>query len=107
MLNISLANSKFFQQLLSSFFNNQPAAVLIRTTARQQWRLIAANLLSNVSQAFCEASTLGVMFLAVEVLSAPSIGFNWNTTPLEAWPPAVVFLNKISGTTLFLMLFLL
>ena len=107
MLNISLANKKFFEGLLSSYFNNQPAAVLIRKTARQQWRLISANLLSNVSQAFCEASTLGVIFLAVEVLSAPSIGFNWSTTPLEAWPPAVVFLNKISGTTLFLLLLVL
>ncbi|QPN69517.1 ABC transporter ATP-binding protein [Synechococcus sp. CBW1108] len=107
MLNISFAKTKFFKDLLSPCFSNQPAAALIRKTARQQWRLISTNLISSVSQAFCEASTLGVIFLAVEVLSAPSSGFNWNATPLVAWPPAVFFLNKIPGTSLFLLLLVL
>jgi ATP-binding cassette, subfamily B, bacterial MsbA len=104
MSKISLTNNKFFKDLLSPYCNNEPAAVLIRKTARQQWRLISANLVSNATQAFCEASTLGVIFLAVEVLSAPSSGFNWDATPLEVWQPAVVFLNGISETTLFLFL---
>ena len=97
-------HNKYLRSLLLPYVSNEPAVSLIRQTARQQWRLISTNLVSNLLQAFCEASTLGVIFLAVEILSAPSTGFNWNSTPLAGWSLAVDFLNGISGRTLFLAL---
>ena len=97
-------SNKLFRTILLPYISNEPASILIRQTARQQWRLLCANLISNLFQALCEASTLGVIFLAVEVLSAPSAGFNWNSTPLASWPLAVNFFNGISSTTLFLCL---
>lgn len=45
--------------------------MLIRQTARKEWRLILLNLVCSISQAACEGMTLGVMFLAVQVLSKP------------------------------------
>ena len=65
---------------LQSLLSQEPAAQLIRSTARQQWRLILLNLGSSLLEAFTEGATLAVVFLAVvflavEVLSAPAAGF--------------------------------
>ena len=38
---------------------------MIRSTARQQWRLLAVNLGSSVLEALSEGATLAVVFLAV------------------------------------------
>ena len=92
------------RRLLLPYLSQEPAARLIRQTARQQWRLLSINLLSNLTQAFCEASTLGVVFLSVEVLSAPSTGFDWSSTPVEGWTAAVEFLNGLPSTALFITL---
>jgi ATP-binding cassette, subfamily B, bacterial MsbA len=54
-------------------------------------------------QAFCEGATLAVVFLAVEVLSAPPAGFNWATMPLlDRWAALALWLNGISSTSMFL-----
>jgi ATP-binding cassette, subfamily B, bacterial MsbA len=92
------------RRLLLPYLSQQPAARLIRQTARQQWRLLSINLLSNLTQAFCEASTLGVVFLSVEVLSAPTTGFDWSSTPLKDWTAAVELLNGLPSTALFITL---
>jgi ATP-binding cassette, subfamily B, bacterial MsbA len=93
--------SKFLQPL----FSQGPAAALIRSTARQQWRLILLNLGSSVIEAVSEGVTLGLVFLAVEVLSAPEQGFNWSTNPLVGrWPAATAWLNGLPVTPLFLIL---
>lgn len=93
------------QKLLQSLLGQQPAAQLIRQTARQQWRLIALNLVCSLVDAFSEGATLGVVFLAVEVLSAPAQGFNWAANPLVAWwPAAVAWLNGLPATAVFLSL---
>ncbi len=71
------------RNLLQPFVSEEPVAQLIRQTARQQWRLIALHLGSNLVQAFSEGATLGVIFLAVEVLSKPgSQEFDWTTNQL-------------------------
>lgn len=65
----------------------------MRQTARQQWRLLAANLVGGMVQAFGEGATLAVVFLAVEVLSAP-VGqpIPWATMPIIGRVPAAVTL---------------
>ena len=104
---MNLSSSPYLRplrRLLLSYLSQQPAARLIRQTARQQWRLLSINLLSNLTQAFCEASTLGVVFLSVEVLSAPTTGFDWSSTPLKGWTAAVVLMNGLPSTALFITL---
>jgi ATP-binding cassette subfamily B protein/subfamily B ATP-binding cassette protein MsbA len=91
-------------KLLEPLLSQEPAAQLIRQTARQQWRLIAVNLVSSVVEAFSEAATLGLVFLAVQVLSAPAATpFNWANNPLVGlWPAATAWLNGLPATAQFL-----
>jgi len=86
--------------------NQGPAAQLIWKTARQQWRLIAINIGSSLLEAVVEGGTLGLVFLAVEVLSAPQGDpFNWGSYSLLAWWPALVnWLNTLPASRLFLCL---
>ncbi len=85
--------------LLNPLLGQEPAIQLIRYTARQQWRLIALNLGTSLLQAATEGVTLAVVFLAVEVLSAPAGGFNWATNPLVGWwPAAAAWLNGRTAT---------
>ena len=81
-------------------------AQLIRSTARQQWRLLAVNLGSSVLEALSEGATLAVVFLAVEVLAAPEgTPFNWATNPVVAWfPSAASWLNALPPSALFISL---
>jgi subfamily B ATP-binding cassette protein MsbA len=62
---------RLLREILKPFRDQQPASVLIRQTARKEWRLISLNLLCSIIQAASEGLTLGVMFLAVQVLSKP------------------------------------
>ena len=59
-------------------FSNEPAAQVIRQTARGQKRLLATNMGCSLMVALSEGATLGVVFVAVEVLTAPEAqAFNW------------------------------
>ena len=93
---------RFLEPLLSQ----EPAAQLIRQTAREQWRLIALNMGSSVVEALSEGATLGVVFLAVEVLSAPTgQPFNWASKPIVGHLPELAgWLNALPATALFLSL---
>ena len=97
------------RRYLNPFLSEEPVAVLIRETARKQWRLLALNLGSTLLEAFSEGATLGVVFLAVEVLSAPtSAPFNWESNPLLNWSPGLAsWLNSLPSTGLVLGLLLL
>jgi subfamily B ATP-binding cassette protein MsbA len=97
------------RRYLNPFLSEEPVAVLIRETARKQWRLLALNLGSTLLEAFSEGATLGVVFLAVEVLSAPtSSPFNWESNPLLNWSPGLAsWLNSLPSTGLVLGLLLL
>jgi ATP-binding cassette subfamily B protein/subfamily B ATP-binding cassette protein MsbA len=92
--------------LQQTFRGQEPASRLIRQTARQQWRLIVLNLLSSVVESLSEGATLGVVFLAVEVLSAPEGShFNWASKPLIGSMPAMAaWLTGLPVTRLFLAL---
>lgn len=91
------------QRPLQSLLSQEPAAQLIRSTARQQWRLIVLNLGSSLVEAFTEGATLAVVFLAVEVLSAPAGSpFNWASNPiLSRLPAAANWLNGLPTTGVF------
>lgn len=91
------------QRPLQSLLSQEPAAQLIRSTARQQWRLIALNLGSSLVEAFTEGATLAVVFLAVEVLSAPAgTPFSWASNPiLSRVPGAANWLNGLPATAVF------
>ncbi len=88
---------------LQSLLSQEPAAQLIRSTARQQWRLIALNLGSSLVEAFTEGATLAVVFLAVDVLSAPAgTPFNWASNPIVSRLPAAAnWLNGLPATGVF------
>ena len=71
---------QYLGAVLTPLLSQEPAAQLIRQTARQQWRLLAVNLASSLVEAFTEGATLGVVFLAVQVLSASGGAlFNWQS----------------------------
>ena len=60
------------RRLLNPLLSQDPAALLIRETARRQWRLIAINFGSSLVEAVSEGGTLGLVYLAVNILSAPA-----------------------------------
>ncbi len=106
MVSTPLAKPVLLQRLLQPLTSQEPADRLIRNTAREQWRLIALNLGSSLVQALTEGASLGVVFLAVEVLSASADSlFNWNTISGLGWIPWLpAWLNGLSSTALFLSL---
>jgi ATP-binding cassette subfamily B protein/subfamily B ATP-binding cassette protein MsbA len=79
---------------------------LIRLTARKEWKLISLNLLCNLLQAAAEGATLGVIFLAVDLLSKPQgSSINWATKPiLSSLPQLGELLNSLPRNHLFLIL---
>ena len=91
---------------LYPLINQEPVAKLIRTTAIDQWRVVLVNILSSILESLTEGATLGLVFLAVEVMSSQSntalvlrkVPFIGNSTSLFEW------LTRIPSTTLFLYL---
>jgi len=84
----------------------RPASRLIRQTARQEWRVLSFSVFCNLLQAAAEGSTLGVVFLAVDLLSK-SAGqtIDWNTKGfLAALPEFTGWLNQLPRNELFLLL---
>ena len=79
---------------------------MIRETARREWRSISLSLLCNLVQAAAEGATLGVMFLAVDLLSkAQGAGINWSSKPvLSALPQLTTLLSAMSRNQVFVML---
>lgn len=97
---------RHFGAVLTPILSREPASQLIRRTAHQQWRLIAVNVISSLVEAFSEGATLGVVFLAVEVLSASrGAALSWQTKPLlNWWPDGASRLSGLPTTTLVLSL---
>jgi subfamily B ATP-binding cassette protein MsbA len=95
-----------FAQFFLSFFSNKPAAKLIRKTARDQWRLIVLNLASNLLGALSEGATLGIVFLAVNVLTGglKSSFQNVSLPFLGSFSSVTRWLDAIPATWLFLVL---
>ncbi len=88
--------------LLAPLLSQEPVAQLIRRTARQQWRLLAFNLGGSLAEAVSEGATLGVLFLAVELLTSPATARErWAALPLLfSLPPHVGFLALLAVAVL-------
>lgn len=101
-----LKSAEPFRSFLRPLLSQEPVSRLMRETARKQWRLIALTLASSLVEALSEGASLAVVFMAVQVLSAPvNSPFNWSSNPLVAWwPTAVQWLNGLPATSLFISL---
>jgi ATP-binding cassette subfamily B protein/subfamily B ATP-binding cassette protein MsbA len=97
---------RLYHQAFEPLRDQRPASRLIRRTARQEWRLISLNMLCNLLQAAAEGATLGVMFLAVDLLSRPeSSSINWSSKPiLSSLPQLGELLNSLPRNQMFLIL---
>jgi subfamily B ATP-binding cassette protein MsbA len=97
---------RLVRQALEPLRDQRPASRLIRRTARQEWRLISLNMFCNLLQAAAEGATLGVMFLAVDLLSRPEgSSINWSSKPiLGSLPQLADLLNSLPRNQLFLIL---
>ena len=91
---------------LAPLRDQRPASRLIRFTARKEWRLISLSMICNLLQAATEGATLGVIFLAVDLLSKPQgTSINWASKPLLGSLPQVAdLLNSLPRNQLFLLL---
>lgn len=92
------------EQLLQPLRGTEPTAVLIRSTARQQWRFLGVSLDTSLLQAISEGGTLALIFLAVEALGKTE-AINWGSNPIVSRVPVLAeWLQGFSGPVLFLLL---
>jgi ATP-binding cassette subfamily B protein/subfamily B ATP-binding cassette protein MsbA len=84
----------------------RPASRLIRQTARQEWKVLSFSMLCNLLQAAAEGATLGVVFLAVDLLSKPAgQTIDWTSKGfLGSLPQLTAALNALPRNELFLLL---
>lgn len=95
----------FVKPFALPFVNKEPVAKLIRETALQQWRVVLVNILSSISESLTEGATLGLVFLAVEVMSQPSSKLVWSKVPVLGASPALSnWLTSFPSPSLFLIL---
>jgi ATP-binding cassette subfamily B protein/subfamily B ATP-binding cassette protein MsbA len=84
----------------------RPASRLIRQTARKEWKVLSLGMLCNLLQAAAEGATLGVVFLAVDLLSKPAGNtIEWSSKGfLGSLPQLAAGLNAMPRNELFLLL---
>jgi subfamily B ATP-binding cassette protein MsbA len=88
---------RLFTLLLQPFRDQRPVTCLIRETARKEGKLICVNFLCSLIQAGSEGLTLGVMFLAVDVLSKPLVNqFQLSQLPIVGSLPFISQFDDIS-----------
>jgi len=97
---------RLVRRALEPLRDQRPASRLIRRTARKEWRLIGLNTFCNLLQAAAEGASLGVMFLAVDLLSRPEgSSMNWSSKPiLGSLPQMGELLNSLPRNQMFLIL---
>ena len=98
----------FLKRLIIPFFSQEPAFTLIRHTAKSQLGFKCVNLGSSLFESLSEGLTLGVVFLAIEIMSkSVSAPINWeNIFIISSFPNLAGFLNSVPPTPLFLLLLL-
>ncbi len=84
----------------------RPASRLIRRTARKEWKVLSFSMLCNLLQAAAEGATLGVVFLAVDLLSKPAgQTIDWASKGfLGSLPQLSASLDALPRNELFLLL---
>lgn len=97
---------RLVRQALAPIRDQRPASRLIRNTARREWRLISFSVGCNLLQAAAEGATLGVMFLAVDLLSrGAGHEVNWASKPiLGSMPKLAALFNSLPRNELFVLL---
>ena len=96
--------------LLAPLRDRSPAAVLIRQSARRQWRLLSVTIGTGLLGSLSEGATLGVIFLAVRLMTSNSSAALVKLPALEGLPWLQQLLAGVSdlpAQTLFLLLLLL
>lgn len=93
-------------QVLRPFRDQRPVSRLIRETARKDGPLIGLNVFCSLLNAAIEGLTLGLMFMAVKVLSKPETGtLDIGNETITKWFPEIVrWLNQISAFQAFSLL---
>ncbi len=101
-----LVNHPLLGKIFDPIIGADPAARFIRSTARKQWRLITLNIAASLVEAFSEGATLGVVFLAVEVISAPDGRiFAESLNSFLAWSPFLLeWINGMHAAPIFIAL---
>ena len=84
----------------------RPASRLIRQTARKEWKMLSFSMFCNLLQAAAEGATLGVVFMAVDLLSKPAgQSIDWTSKGfLSLVPQLAAGLNVMPRNELFLLL---
>jgi ATP-binding cassette subfamily B protein/subfamily B ATP-binding cassette protein MsbA len=103
---------RLFSPLVAPFLDQRPAARLIRHSAKRYWKLIVFNFATSLVASLSEGATLGVVFLAVGLISRPESGAGNGTSmlgPLRHLPALQAWLGGlVSGAdgreTTFLLL---
>ena len=97
---------RLVRQGLAPLRDPRPASRLIRQTARKEWKVLSLSMLSNLFQAAAEGATLGLVFLAVDLLSKPAgQQLNWASKGfLGSMPQLTAGLNAMPRNELFLLL---
>lgn len=95
--------------VLSPLTSNSPSGLLIRQTAKRQWKILSINVGSSLFEAFSEGITLGLIFLSIEVVSTPSTTpFDWASVPyLSSFPLIISWLALLSNNVSFLFLLII
>lgn len=86
-------------QFLAPFTSNQPAAQTIRRLSRQQWKLLVLNLVANLVSSVGEGATLGVIFLAISLVTVNSSA-QWRSLPSMGLLEAVPGVGRILQSSL-------
>ena len=97
---------RLVRQGLAPLRDPRPASRLIRQTARQEWKVLTFSMVCNLLQAAAEGGTLGVVFLAVDLLSKPAgQTIDWSSKGvLGSLPQLTAALNALPRNELFLLL---
>jgi subfamily B ATP-binding cassette protein MsbA len=91
---------RLFAPVLEPLLSHEPVALLIRQTARQQWKLLAVNLGGGLVEALSEGATLGVLYLAVKLLSGAPEAVSGVQGRIGALP----FVGQLAAQDSFLLL---
>lgn len=103
MQNFSLFSA--IQKILRPFLSRSPASQLIRNTARKEFKLIFLNISSSIIESLSEGATLGLVFVAIKILSEPaSLQHLKNLKFLALSPSIITYLNNLPETALFLII---
>ncbi len=86
-------------QFLEPFTSNQPAARTIRRLSRQQWKLLALNVVANLLSSLGEGATLGIIFLAISLITV-SNSAQWRSLPSMGLIEGLPVIGRILQSTL-------